>query len=158
MSENEILDLLIKENSELTPAQYMAQVLKNNGCTTSSLVWGDHDKNYSTQLRRAGIPFRMTRKGPNSVTAGISKVKSFNNYYLDNELASIIEKEQETYVWDKGVDILTGKEIFLTVPMPGTPDHALDSGRYFIYPHAMRFATDGSDKEKETEPVEEENE
>jgi phage terminase large subunit len=158
MSENEIIDLLIKENSELTPAQYLAQVLKNNGCTTSSLVWGDHDKNYSTQLRRSGIPFRMTRKGPNSVKTGISKVKSFNNYYLDNEFAPILEKEQETYVWDKGIDILTGKEVFLTVPVPGVPDHALDSGRYFIYPHALRFATDGTERAKEEEPADNENE
>jgi phage terminase large subunit len=158
MSENEILDLIIKENLDLTPAGYIAQVLKNNGCTTSSLVWGDHDKNYSTQLRRAGIPFRMTRKGPNSVTTGISKVKSFNNYYVDSPLAPILEKELETYIWDKGVDILTGKEIFLTAPVPGVPDHALDAGRYFIYPHALRFATDGTDKSKDEEPVEEENE
>lgn len=154
-SENEILDEIIKENLDMTPAGYLADVLKKNGCTSSSLVWGDHDKNYSVQLRRLGIPFRMTKKGPNSVKAGISKVKSFNNYCYNTP---ILEKEQETYIWDKGVDLLTGKEVFLDVPVEGVPDHYLDAGRYFIVPHAMRFAHDGTDREKEEAPVDDENE
>lgn len=155
-SENEILDTIINENlGDMTPAGYLADILKKNGCETNGLVWGDHDKNYSVQLRKKSIPFRMTKKGPNSVKAGISKVKSFNNYYYNSP---ILEKELETYVWDKGVDLLTGKEIYLDVPVAGMPDHALDAGRYFIHPHAMRFANDGTDKEKEDEPVEEENE
>lgn len=151
-SENEILDEIIKENLDTTPAGYIADVLKKNGCETSSLVWGDHDKTYSVQLRRHGIPFRMTKKGPNSVKTGISKVKSFNNYSYDTP---ILDKEQETYIWDKGVDLLTGKEVFLNVPVEGKPDHYLDAGRYFIVPHAMRYATDGTDKEKESEPMDE---
>lgn len=151
-SENEILDEIVKNNLDMTPAGYMADILKKNGCTASSLVWGDHDKNYQVQLRRHGIPFRMTKKGPNSIKTGISKVKSFNNYYYDTP---ILEKEQETYVWDKGVDLLTGKEVFLDVPVQGVPDHYLDAGRYFIYPHALRFATVDTDYEKEDEPVEE---
>lgn len=154
-SENEILDEIIKYNLETTPAGYMADILKKNGCTTSTLVWGDHDKNFSTQLRRLRIPFRMTRKPANGKTIGISKVKSFNNYYYNSP---ILEKELETYVWDKGVDLLTGKEVFLSVPIDGVPDHCLDAGMYFIYPHALRYATDGSEREKEEEPIDEENE
>lgn len=136
-SENEILEIIEREKSNISPAGYMAKILKANGCTTSSLVWGDHDKKYSTDFRRLDIPYRMARKGPNSVTMGISKVKEFKNfYYKSPDLAN----ELETYRWQTGVDILTGEEVTIAVPVEGVPDHLLDAGRYPIYSHARRFA------------------
>lgn len=135
LSENAILDLIAKENLGITAAQYMARILKNNGCTTSTMVWGDHDKNMSFQLRRERIPFRMVKKGPNSVITGISKVKSFNNFYLPDEN---LEKEHDGYTWEKGVDLSTGNEVYLATPLKGAPDHHLDAGRYGISGHATR--------------------
>lgn len=135
LSENAILDLIAAENLRITSAQYMARILKNNGCTTSTLVWGDHDKNMSFQFRRERIPFRMAKKGPSSVFAGISKVRAYNNYHLPNKE---LEKELENYTWEKGVDIMTGNEVYLATPSKGAPDHILDAGRYAIKGLSMR--------------------
>jgi phage terminase large subunit len=113
----------------------IAGVLKTNGCTTSSLVWGDHDKNASVYLRRQDIPFRMARKGPNSLTASISKVNEFNNFYTGGNL----EEELKTYIWEQGIDLLTGNEVSLNVPVDGMEDHSIAALRYFIYSHSLRF-------------------
>lgn len=146
LSENGMLDLIAKENLLITPAQYMARILKNNGCTPSTGVWGDHDKNMSFQLRRERIPFRMVKKGPNSVIAGISKVKSFNNYYLANKE---LENEHDNYTWEKGVDLMTGNEVYLATPQKGAPDHILDGGRYGISGQAARNGTPDTSGEAE---------
>lgn len=147
LSENAILDLIQKEHLGISPAQYMARILKNNGCTPASMVWGDHDKSMSFQLRRERIPFRMIKKGPNSVIAGISKVKAFNNYYLPDEN---LEREHEGYTWEKGVDLTTGNEVYLATPSKGAPDHHLDAGRYGITGHAAR-ASNGNASESAEE-------
>ena len=146
-TENEILDEIIEKKLNTTPAGYMAKILKANGCITSTLVWGDHDKTYSTALRRLGIPFRMARKGPNTVVMGISKVKECNNYYTSD--SSNIETELSTYVWDTAIDILSGNEITTNQPIDGTPDHTLAAIRYFDFSYAMRFA--GKDEEHKEE-------
>jgi|GEM_PF-260704 len=151
LSENAMLDLIAKENLRITPAQYMARILKNNGCVTSTMVWGDHDKNMSFQLRRAGIPFRTIKKGPNSVVMGISKVKVYNNYYLPDEN---LEREHDGYTWEKGVDLATGNEVYLATPVEGRPDHLLDAGRYAIKGHSMRVME--TDKAGEDEAEDEE--
>jgi len=136
-TENEILDEIVKNGLDLTPASYMAKILRDNGCTTKTLVWGDHDKSYSTAFRRLGIPFRMARKGPNTVTMGISKVKECNNFYTEDSVN--LESELETYVWDTAVDILSGNEITTNQPIDGMPDHLLAAIRYFDFSFAMRF-------------------
>lgn len=116
----------------------IAKVLKQNGCDTSTMVWGDHDKVASVYLRRLGIPFRMAKKGPNSVIASISKVNEYENYYYDSPN---LEKELEVYLYDKGIDLLTGNEVFLNVPVDGFDDHSIAAIRYFIYSHSMRFVS-----------------
>lgn len=115
---------------------FMADILKENGCTTSTLVWGDHDKNYSNGLRKLNIQYRMARKGPNSVIMGISKVKECENYYIDSPE---LEAELETYVWQMAIDQLTGDEVTTNLPIDGMPDHALAAIRYFDYSFGMRF-------------------
>ena len=115
----------------------MFKILKENGCTTSTLVWGDHDKNYSVGLRRLGIPYRMARKGPNSVVMGISKVKECNNYYYNSPN---LESELTTYEWEKAINELTGEEITTNQPVDGRPDHLLAAIRYFDYSYGMRFS------------------
>ena len=116
----------------------IAKILIENGCTTNTMVWGDHDKTASTYLRRLNIPFRMARKGPNSLVASISKVNEYDNYYFNSPN---LEKELETYLWDKGIDILTGNEVSLNVPVDGFEDHSISSIRYFIYSHSLRFVS-----------------
>jgi len=116
----------------------IAKVLKDNGCETGTMVWGDHDKSASVYLRRLNIPFRMARKGPNSVVASISKVNDYDNYYYDSPN---LEKELETFIYDKAVDLLTGNEVFLNTPVDGFDDHSISALRYFIYSHSMRFVT-----------------
>jgi len=135
LSENAILDLLQKDNLRISVPQYLARILKNNGCTTSTWVWGDHDKSMQLSLRRERIPFRMAKKGPGSVIAGISKVKAYNNFYVGHP---DLERELEAYTWDKGVDLMTGNEVYLATPSKGAPDHILDAGRYAIKGLSMR--------------------
>ncbi len=115
----------------------IAEVLKANGCVTNSIVWGDHDKNASVYLRSKGIPFRMARKGPNSLTASISKVNEYNNFYYNSPN---LENELSTYIWAQGVDLVTGNEISLNVPVDGMSDDLLASIRYFVYSHSLRTA------------------
>ena len=113
----------------------IARILKANGCDTATHVWGDHDKTASIYLRRLGIPFRMARKGPNSVTASISKVNEFNNFYYNSPN---LEEELKTFVWAQGVDLLTGNEVSLNVPIDGMEDHSIASIRMFVYSHSLR--------------------
>ena len=116
----------------------IARILKENGCDTSTHVWGDHDKTASIYLRRLGIPFRMARKGPNSVIASISKVNEFNNFYYSSPN---LEEELKTFVWAQGVDLLTGNEVSLNVPIDGMEDHSIASIRMFIYSASLRNVT-----------------
>lgn len=151
-SENEILDIIVKEKLDCTVYEYVAKVLRDNGCTSSTLVWGDHDKTWANSLRRLRIPYRMARKGPNSVRAGISKVKSFENFYIETKN---FKDELQKYVWEMAVDQLTGKEVMLTTPLPGTPDHLLDALRYFVHAHSLRYSYNGEEKEVEEDDYDE---
>lgn len=114
----------------------IARILKENGCDTSIMVWGDHDKVASIYLRKLNIPFRMAKKGPNSVVASISKVNEYNNYYYDSPN---LEEELKTFVWARGVDLLTGNEVSLNVPVDGMEDHSIAALRMFIFSHSLRF-------------------
>jgi phage terminase large subunit len=136
-SENEILDEIQSKGLNITVHQYIAAIIKKHGCTPSTLVWGDHDKNYSAGLRRLSIPYRMARKGPNTVIQGISKVKECNNYYLDSPE---LEAELETYIWQTATDLLTGDEVSINQPIDGMPDHILAAIRYFNFSYGMRHS------------------
>lgn len=136
-TEDEIIKEIAEKKLNITVYQYIARILKENGCTTKSLVWGDHDSTYSISLRRCGIPYRMARKGPNSVVPGISKVKECNNHYIDSPH---LEAELQTYTWQTAVDLLTGEEVTINQPVDGMPDHALAAIRYWDYSYSKRFS------------------
>lgn len=116
---------------------YIKKILWDNGCTTGTMLWGDHDKNISTKLRRLNVPYRMAKKGPNSVAAAISSVKRFNGFYYQSPK---LEEELKSYVWLTAVDILTGNEVTTGEPIDGVPDHLLAAIRMFDHSYAMRFA------------------
>jgi len=134
INENSLTDDL---GNPQTVEGYIKKILVENGMTTSSMVWGDHDKNMSSKLRRIGVPYRMAKKGPNSVTASISSVKRFNGHYIDSPN---LEKELETYIFETVVDILSGNEVTTGEPIDGVPDHLLAAIRYYEHSYAMRFA------------------
>lgn len=121
----------------LTIEGYIKNILVANGMTMSTMIWGDHDKAMSNKLRRIGVPYRMAKKGPNSVVASISSVKRYNGFTFQSPN---IEAEQTTYIWETAIDQLTGNEVSTGVPVDGKPDHCLAAIRYFDHSHTMRFA------------------
>lgn len=141
-SENEILTHIQDNKLNISPANFISKVLRENGCTSSSLVWGDHDKNYSLQLRKNKVPFRMARKGPNSLKTSISAVRKFNNFTVDSPE---LDEELKTYTWETAVDLLTGDEITTDQPVDGMPDDAIAAVRYFTYSHSQRFSQPDND-------------
>lgn len=125
------------KGNPMTVEAYIKKILVDNGLTTSTFLWGDHDKNISSKLRRIHVPYRMARKGPNSVVASISSVKRYNGYYLNSPN---LEEELKTYIWQTAVDQLTGNEVSTGEPVEGMPDHVIAAVRYFEHSYAMRFA------------------
>lgn len=142
-SEIEILEEIQQKNLDITVYQYIAKILKANGCTTSTLVWGDHDNSYSNSLRKLGIGYRNARKPNNAKVKRISKVKACNNYYLPCEE---LDHELSVYKWETSIDILTGEEVTVSIPVDGVPDHILDALGYFVYSHSMRFSNKDSEE------------
>jgi len=134
INENRLTD---EEGNPQTIEYYIKKILVDNGCTTSTLLWGDHDKNMSNKLRRVGIPYRLAKKGPNSVVASISSVKRFNGHYFESPN---LEEELKSYTWQTAVDVLTGNEVTTGEPVDGKPDHIIAGIRYFDHSYAMRFA------------------
>lgn len=134
INENNLLD---EAGKPQTIEGYIKKILVENGMTSSSMVWGDHDKNMSSKLRRVGVPYRMAKKGPNSVTASISSVKRFNGHYIDSPN---LEEELKTYIFETVIDILTGNEVTTGEPVEGMPDHLIAAIRMFEHSYAMRFA------------------
>lgn len=126
-----------KKGMPLTIEGYINDILIVNGMTKSTMVWGDHDKGMSTKLRRIGVPYRMAKKGPNSVVASISSVKRYNGFYCDSPN---LEEEMKTYIWQTAIDIITGNEISTGEPVDGVPDHLLAAIRYFEHSYSMRYA------------------
>lgn len=129
--------LVDAKGNPMTIEGYMTKILIDNGMTPSTMVWGDHDKAMSNKLRRRNVPYRMARKGPNSVVASISSVKRFTGYYVDSPN---LELELTTYTWQTAVDQLTGNEVSIGEPVDGKPDHCIAAIRYFEHSYAMRFA------------------
>jgi phage terminase large subunit len=121
----------------LTIEGYIKRILVTNGMTKSTMVWGDHDKAMSNKLRRLGVPYRMAKKGPNSVVASISSVKRYNGHYLNSPN---LEEEIKTYIWQTAVDQLTGNEVSTGEPVDDKPDHLIAAIRYFEHSYSMRFA------------------
>lgn len=134
INENALVD---DEGRPLTIERYILKILTANGMTSSSMLWGDHDKSFSNKMRRLGIPYRMARKGPNSIVASISSVKRFNGFVYNSPN---LEAELNTYVWEMAVDQLTGNEVSIGTPKDGVQDHLIAAIRYFEHSYAMRFA------------------
>ena len=131
INENNILDSL---GNIQTVEGYIKKILVENGMTTATYIWGDHDKNMSTKLRRIGVPYRMAKKP--AITATISSVKRFNGHYIDSPN---LENELKTYIFEVVVDILTGNEVTTGEPIDGVPDHCIAAIRYYEHSYAMRF-------------------
>lgn len=134
IDKNKLVD---KDGNNMSVEGYIIKILVDNGMTSSTLLFGDHDKTISSSLRRKGIPYRMARKGPNSLVASISSVKRYNGYYFNSPN---LEKELNTYVWQTAIDILSGNEISTGQPIDGMPDHGIAGIRYFEHSYSMRFA------------------
>lgn len=126
-----------KKGLPLTIEGYINNILIANGMTKSTMVWGDHDKGMSTKLRRMGVPYRMAKKGPNSVVASISSVKRYTGYMYNSPN---LDEEQKVYIWQTAVDVLTGNEISTGEPVDGVPDHLIAAIRYYEHSYSMRFA------------------
>ena len=58
-SEIEILEEIQQKNLDITVYQYIAKILKANGCTTSTLVWGDHDIAIQIHLENLALAIVM---------------------------------------------------------------------------------------------------
>lgn len=134
INEKELKD---KKGLPLTIEGYINNILIANGMTKSTMVWGDHDKGMSNKLRRMGVPYRMAKKGPNSVVASISSVKRYNGFMYNSPN---LEEETKTYVWATAVDVLTGNEVSTGEPVDGMPDHCIAAIRYYEHSYSMRFA------------------
>lgn len=135
LNANVILD--INDKRIMNIENYIKDILVRNGMTSSTFIWGDHDKVMSNKLRRIYVPYRMAKKGPNSEVASIGSVKRYNGFYVDSPN---LENEQKTYVWDTAVDQLTGNEVSIGVPKPAVPDHLIAAIRYAEHSYSMRFA------------------
>lgn len=129
--------LMDKKGLPLTIEGYINDILLANGMTKSTMVWGDHDKGMSNKLRRMGVPYRMAKKGPNSVVASISSVKRYNGFMYNSPN---LEDETKVFIWATAIDQLTGNEVSTGVPVDGAPDHLIAAIRYFEHSYSMRFA------------------
>ena len=97
-------------------------------------IYSEHDVNIVAQLRRLGLNVTMARKGPGSLAAGISKVRSYECYYVKNEDFKL---ELDNWKFVTAQDLLTGKEIMTNTPVDGH-DHACQAATYGIYSHSFR--------------------
>lgn len=143
MSNDEIQDMINEKGLKdaagkpLTIEGHIKNILVKHGMMTSTMVWGDHDKNMSARLRRMGVPYRMARKGPNSIVASITSAKRYNGFYV---ASPNLEEEMKTYIWQTAIDQLTGNEISTGEPVDDKPDHLIAAIRYFEHSYSMRFA------------------
>lgn len=100
----------------------------------SEVLYSEHDTNMIAQLRRLGIPVVAARKGPGSIAAGNSKVRSYECFYTAD--SHNLKKEIESYKFMMAQDINSGKEIITNVPVDGN-DHLCNALTYGIYSHSF---------------------
>lgn len=99
--------------------------------TLSNPVYCEHDTGMIRELRAAGLMALQARKGPNSISPGIAKVKEFNIFYTES--SKNIDFERKKYMWQK--DPITAK--FINVPTE-VDNHHMDEIRYAITTHFYR--------------------
>lgn len=109
------------------------ELLKTSGHTNQP-IYSEHDINIIAQLRRLGLPVTAARKGPGSIAAGISKVRSYECYYVKN---ADFKNELDNWKFVTAQDLLTGKEILTNIPVDGN-DHACQASIYGTYSHSFR--------------------
>jgi phage terminase large subunit len=113
---------------------FIRDLLKSNGHDFEP-IYCDHDINIIAQLRQLGLPAIASHKGPGSIMAGISKVKSYDCYYTKDSIN--LKNEIDNYKFVTSQDLLTGKEVITNIPVDGW-DHCCDSLRMAIYSHSFR--------------------
>lgn len=113
-----------REMVNITPEQ-IKEILEQTGFLGSPM-YSEHDDDMICQLRRLQLPVKMANK---SVNAGIMKVNSYENYYLEDD--KILHHEVTNYQFQ------TVGEIVLNTPVDGN-DHIMNAGRYAIYTDSFR--------------------
>jgi len=109
-------------------AQFIKNILMQNGWDTSQTVWCDHDPEMILQLRKIRVPAKEAKKGKGSKVAGVSKLKEFECFYVGKNA----EKEIISYKYVTVTDGVSGKEVVTNVPIDGN-DHFCDASRYVCY-------------------------
>jgi len=94
-------------------------------------IYCEHDGDMIRELRRLEMLALPARKGPNSISPGISKVNEYNIFYTES--SKNIDYERKKYMWMK--DPITGK--FINVPSD-VDNHHMDEIRYGISTHFYR--------------------
>jgi phage terminase large subunit len=115
----------------------ICEIIKGSG-HKFELIYSEHDKAMISNLRKLGIPVQHARKGPGSVAAGISKVRSYECFYVANsEYSKQFKTELDTWKFMTAQDIQTGKEVITNIPIDGH-DHACQASIYGIFTHSFR--------------------
>lgn len=115
-----------------------AQDIKNrlllSGWIPGQAIYSEADPNMINQQRLIGIPVQPAIKGPGSIMAGISKLKEFDCYYVDDP---DFEKEILNYKWVMAQDMLTGKEVMTNQPIDAF-NHIIDACRFGVFTDSFR--------------------
>lgn len=114
----------------ITPIQ-TKQLFFANSFTSSSPVYCEHDPDIVSQLRRLDVLALPARKGPGSISAGITKIKEYKVFYTAS--SKNLEIERQRYVWIKNPDTGTNTN----TPIDAY-NHLMDASRYGIYTHFYR--------------------
>lgn len=114
----------------LTPIQ-TKQLFFASSFTSSTPVYCEHDPDIVSQLRRLDVLALPARKGPGSISAGITKIKEYKVFYTAS--SKNLEIERQRYIWIKNPD--TG--VNTNTPIDAY-NHLLDACRYGIYTHFYR--------------------
>lgn len=116
-------------------ADQIQNLLILNGWRDEEMIYCENDAGMINQLRLLGLPAVAAIKGPGSVAAGISVVRSHDCYYTED--SENFEKEINTYKFLTAQDIVTGKDVTTNVPIKGW-DHCCDGFRYADYTDHFR--------------------
>lgn len=117
-------------------AEEVKSLLELNGYKSGELLYCENDTGFINQLRLIGLPAVPAIKGPGSVAAGISVVRSHQCWYTKD--SENFKTELGVYKFLTAQDIITGKEITTNVPVKGW-DHCCDGFRYADYTDHFRM-------------------
>jgi phage terminase large subunit len=112
-------------------AHIIKEVLKMNGWQPKHYLFSEHDKRIIRDLLNLGVSVMLANK--KSKVSNISKVKTFNLYYVDS--CPELKNEIENYKWTSVTSRITGDEVLTNTPQDGN-DHLCDAFLYGIATHA----------------------